>query len=133
MFQTLFKMKMRGQHYPDFFFKYNGKLLDLIKYEDLHIPDDQMFWLQVTDIKIGGNNKSVFVTLSDSTFFIDEVRIDEAKKLRFLTYIRQPIIYYVGTFKGFFDPPIPPYIIIFYVLKSSENCNFQTPFPPRSV
>ena len=82
---------MRGQHYPDNFWKYNGKLFDLIKYEDLHIPDDQMFFLQVTDIKIGGNNKSVFITLSDSTFFIDNIRIDEGKKLRFLTYIRHTI------------------------------------------
>lgn len=120
---------MRVQHYPDNFFRFNGKLLNLIKYEDLHIPDDQMFFLQVTDIKIGGNNKSIFVTLSDSTFFIDNVRIDEAKKLRFITYIRHRSYITQAHLKAFLTPPIPPYIIIFYVLKISKNCNFLTPLP----
>ena len=41
-----------------------------------------------------------------------------------------PFIYYVITFLGFLDPPPPPYVIMFLVLKIIKNWHFLTPFSP---
>ena len=80
---------MRVQPFPGAYFNYHGKLYEFLG-GSMKIPQDQRllkktFFLQITEIKIGRRN-SIYISLSDSTYFIDNVRIDEAKKLKFVTY-----------------------------------------------
>ena len=46
------------------------------------------------------------------------------------TKCRGPFIYYVITFLGFLDP-LPPYVIMFLVLKIIKNWHFLTPLPHK--
>ena len=72
-------------------FKYQaGKLYDFLVEGSIKIHQDQrrpknMFIMQITEIKIGRRN-TVLISLSDSTYFINNVRVTEAKKLKFCNY-----------------------------------------------
>ena len=66
-----------------------GKLYDFLV-EGSKIRQDQrrpknMFIMQIIEIKIGRRN-TVLISLSDSTYFINNVRITESKKLKFCKY-----------------------------------------------
>ena len=82
---------MRLQPFPTATYTYQaGKLYDLLVEGSMKIPKDQrlpkkMLMLQITEIKLGRRN-TVLISLSDSTYFIDNVRIAESKKLKFCKY-----------------------------------------------
>ena len=81
---------MRVQPISGSFTYQAGKLYDFLVEGSMKIPQDQrrpqkMFIMQITEIKIGRRN-TVLISLSDSTYFINNVRITESKRLKFCKY-----------------------------------------------
>ena len=91
--------------------------------------------------------KLIFMGMRQFFFFVNKkMKISGFKKGHFFQSLnsltlmcqptllyRGPFINYVITFLGFLDPPPPPYVSMFLVLRISKNWHFLTPPPPLQV